>query len=118
MPMHETCDRLCNHLVTARTEVGLVYVNWFSRRIEHVTEEDKASSRCSMALGLPINSDHRQEPSALHRGAAGVPVSQLLLERNKGLVAINEHGLPEAIELELVCVGKSVRDAKVRLIVT
>src|ERR1700756_4208928 len=102
MLMHETCDRLCNQFVAARTEVGLVYVNWFLRRIEHVTEEDKTPSSCSMALGRPINSPHGQKPCALHRGPAGVPVGQLLLERNEGLVAINEHGLPEAIELELV----------------
>ena len=115
--MHETCDRLCNEFVPPGTEVGLVDVKWISRRIEDVTKEDKTPSICSMVLGFSINSDHGQEPCALHRGPAGVPVSQLLLERNEGLVAINEHGLPEAIELELVGIGKSVRDVNVGLIV-
>src|SRR5579864_6455216 len=117
MLIHEICDRLCCEFVTAGTKVGLVDVNRFPRRVEEVTKEDKTSSICSMALRFPINCGHGQKPCAFCRGSAGVPVGHLLLERNKRLVTVNEYGLPEAIEFELVGAGKNLRHTKVCLIV-
>ena len=70
-----------------------------------------------LMVSFPVAGGHGRQPGAIRRGSAGIMRGDLLFERNKRLVTVNEYWLPEAIELEIVGLTERTRQPHVRLIV-